>query len=76
MNVGLARRRAKQGDFTLLAFTRGRYTARPAATAEDLAAALALRWRAFHEARGRAPRSGGDADAFDPIAGEYGDFVQ
>ena len=65
MNVGLSQGRAKQGDFTLLAFTRGRYTARLAATADDMAAALALRWRAFHAARGRAPKPGGDADTHD-----------
>lgn len=65
VNVGMSRRRAKEGDFTLLAFTPGRYIVRFAASADDLAAALALRWCAFHDARGRASRAGGDADTHD-----------
>ena len=45
----------------------GRYSARFAESSEDREAALTLRWTAFHAARGRAAKPGGDADSYDPV---------
>ncbi len=46
---------------------RGRYRARLAVTADDLAAAQALRWQAFRVKRGMGDDGGRDADAYDEI---------
>ncbi len=45
--------------------TRGRYSLRTAATEEDVARALDLRWRAFRAGRERQEGAGGDGDRFD-----------
>ena len=52
----------------MLNMRKGRYEARLAEGAEDIRRAQALRYLAFIENRGGAPRDGGlDADAFDPL---------
>lgn len=49
------------------ALARGRYAARFAETAQDLAAARRLRWQAFRTVRGLGAHGGEDADSFDSL---------
>lgn len=51
----------------MLALKKGRYGARFAITAEDVARAQELRWLAFRAARGLPGEAGIDADGFDPL---------